>query len=199
MQRPPSTDGMLVAFHWAAASALVLSILTGLRIGADDAGATLTSWLGRIALQGSVHWLHYASGIAITAVAVGYAVYLRKAHLASRLLLPAGKARQLLTRPGRPGWRVRNLHIYYALFLLIGLLAVSGTLRYWGWSVAGWIEVAHLAAAYLIIIATLFHVMAQFAFGAAAGARPVTRLKNGGVWLLKMVRPKFTRSREVPR
>jgi cytochrome b subunit of formate dehydrogenase len=190
--RLPTTDGMLVLFHWICAVALIGSIITGLRIGADDQSATVTPLLGSIALQGSVHWLHYIAGLSITAVAAGYAVYLRQARLASRLKVPPGKGRKLLTKPGRPGWRVRNIHLYYLLFALILLLGATGALRYVGISAGGWLRTLHLATAYLLISATVLHILAQFAFGAAAGQAWGARIKNGGIWLLKMLRPKFT-------
>lgn len=189
--RLPTTDGMLVLFHWCCAIALIASVITGLRIGADDQNATVTPILGSIALQGAVHWLHYLAGICIAAVAAGYAVYLRQARLASRLKVPPGKGRKLLTKPGRPGWRVRNIHLYYLLFGLILLLAATGLLRYVGFAAGGWLRTIHLASAYLIITATILHILAQFAFGAAAGQAWGARIKNGGIWLLKMLRPKF--------
>jgi hypothetical protein len=198
-QKLPTTDGMLVLFHWLCAAALFASIVTGLRIGADHQNATVTPWLGSIALQGAVHWLHYVAGIAISAVAVGYAVYLRQARLAARLKVPAGKARKLLTKPGRPGWRVRNIHVYYALFALILLLGATGLLRYVGVTAGGWVRTVHLAGAYLLITATILHILAQFAFGAAAGQAWGARLKNGGIWLLKMLRPKLTPAQGAPR
>jgi hypothetical protein len=192
MQRLPSTDGMLVLFHWLCAGALVASIVTGFRIGADHQNATVTPWLGSVALQGAVHGLHYIAGLTIAAVAAGYAVYLRQARLAARLKVPAGKVRRLLAKPGRPGWRVRNLHLYYLLFGLILLLAATGMLRYVGINASGWTRTIHLASAYLVLTATILHVLAQFAFGAAAGEAWGARIKNGAVWLLKMLRPKFT-------
>ena len=198
-QRLPTTDGMLVLFHWLCAGALIASIVTGLRIGADHQHAIVTSWLGSVALQGAVHWLHYLAGIAIAAVAAGYALYLRQARLAGRLKVPAGKGRKLLTKPGRPGWRVRNIHLYYLLFALILVLAATGLLRYVGVAWGGWLRWAHLAAAYLIIAATVLHIVAQFAFGAAAGQAWSARAKNGGIWLLKMLRPKFTAGRGAVR
>jgi cytochrome b subunit of formate dehydrogenase len=191
-QKLPTTDGMLVLFHWLCAAALIASVVTGLRIGADHQNATVTPWLGSIALQGAVHWLHYVAGIAITAVAAGYAVYLRQARLAARLKVPAKAARKLLVKPGRPGWRVRNIHLYWALFVMILLLGATGLLRYVGIAAGGWVGTMHLAAAYLVIAATILHIFAQFAFGAAGGKAWGARMKNGGIWLLKMLRPKFT-------
>src|SRR5215207_875609 len=75
MLKKPSTDAVLVLFHWSAAVALVLSLLTGLRIAADDAGATVSRWVAAVSLQGSVHWLHNIAGLALAAAALGYFVY----------------------------------------------------------------------------------------------------------------------------
>jgi cytochrome b subunit of formate dehydrogenase len=197
--RLPTTDGMLVLFHWLCAIALIASVITGLRIGADHQNGTVTPILGSIALQGAVHWLHYLAGICITGIAAGYAVYLRQARLASRLKVPPGKGRKLLTKPGRPGWRVRNIHVYYLLFGLILVLAVTGILRYVGIASGTWMRTIHLASAYLIITATVLHILAQFAFGAAAGQAWGARIKNGGIWLLKMLRPKFTQGQGTAR
>jgi hypothetical protein len=199
--RKPSTDALLVVFHWAAVGALLVSILTGLRIAADTPDAALARWLASIALEGDVYRLHYLAGVTITATALGYAIYLVRARLAGRFLIPAAKTRAMLSRGGRQAWRVRNLWVYYVLFGLIGLLAASGITLYLDlkppFGVA-WLLTLHLLAAYSLIGAAVLHVAAQYAFGAAVPKATLARAKYGLLWLLKMLRPRFSRGAQVP-
>jgi hypothetical protein len=191
---------LLVVFHWAAVGALLVSILTGLRIAADAADATLARWLASIALEGDVYRLHYLAGVTITATALGYAIYLVRARLAGRFLISTAKTRAMLSRGGRQAWRVRNLWVYYVLFGLIGVLAASGITLYLDPELpfgAAWLLTLHLLAAYALIGATVLHVAAQYAFGAAVPRAGLARAGAGLLWLLKMLRPRFSRGAQA--
>jgi Ethylbenzene dehydrogenase/Prokaryotic cytochrome b561 len=198
--RKPSTDGILVLFHWISVAALLVNVLTGLRIAADAPDAVLARWLVPIALEGEIYQLHYLAGVTITAVALGYTLYLVRGRLAGRLLIPAAKARAMLDRGGRQAWRVHNVRIYYVLFGLIGLLAASGITLYLDirppFGVA-WLLTLHLLAAYTLLGVTVLHVVAQYAFGAAGPQAGLARVRNGLLWLLKMLRPRFSRGMQA--
>jgi hypothetical protein len=193
----PRTDGAIVALHWACAAGLLLSVLTGLRIAADapDAGA-LARWLGGVGPQGAVFALHHLAGLAVAAASAGYAAYLARGGLARRLFPSRDKARAMLGRGGRTAWRARNLLVYQLLFALVGLLAATGTALHLdlapGGAAPALLEL-HLLAAYALVAATLLHVAAQYAFGAAVPRPPVARARQGLLWLLKMLRPTFAR------
>jgi hypothetical protein len=195
MFKKPSTDAHLVLFHWSAAAALALSLLTGLRIAADDAGARVSRWLAAIELQGSVHWLHFIAGLVLAYTAAGYFVYLKVTGLGGRLRLPAGKA-VLAVRGGRQAWRVRNVLIYFWLFALVGVLALSGAAMYADWPPparvpATWLANLHYATAWTLLGSVALHVVAQYQFGAAGARRGPSRVKAGVDWLLKMLRPRL--------
>jgi hypothetical protein len=176
-------------------AALIVSLLTGLRIAADAADEpTFSRALGLIALTGSVYWLHYLAGVMLAAVATGYGVYLALGQLAGRFALPTGTIRLMLTWDGRSAWRVRNVLIYYTIFALIACQMVGGSMLYLGvvppLGVA-WLIRFHQYTAYALVLVAVLHVASQYAFGAAKPASGVGRLAAGLFWLLKMLRPKF--------
>jgi hypothetical protein len=200
--RKPTTDVVLVVFHWACVAALVLNLLTGLRIAADDAGATVTRWLAVMALEGDVHLLHYGAGLSLAAVAAGYAAYLKLRHLGGRFRLSRERARVAVQGGGRQAWRARNLLIYLWLFALIGFQALSGTVLYLDWPMplalsADRVADAHTIAALLLLASVTLHILAQYQYGAAGPNRGWARARTGLDWLLKMLRPRLPVRRDV--
>lgn len=192
----PSTDALLIVLHWAVAGAVLLSLLTGFRIAADDPDALLAAWVRPLTLSGGIHSLHVWSSVALVAVAAGYLAYLIGAQGFSSLRLPRAGTR----RPApRVAWRRRNVLTYQLLFVLLGGMAATGLLLYTGWEPVsavplGWMATLHTWLAWALLGTVVFHVVAQYQFGATAGRGGMGRLRHGGDWLLKMLRPRLGRT-----
>src|SRR3954453_16613007 len=87
------TDVGTFALHWLSAAAVVASLLTGLRIAADDRDATVSRFLSPMLPQGEVWTVHFIAGLTLFFCAVAYVVYLRRAGLNARIAIK--KARKL--------------------------------------------------------------------------------------------------------
>ncbi|MGI9046124.1 MAG: ethylbenzene dehydrogenase-related protein [Burkholderiales bacterium] len=160
------TDAPTVVLHWIMVVALVVSLLTGLRIAADEEGAAWASFLDPVLLQGSVDWLHVFSASLLSIVAIAYIVFLWRAHLTSRLSLRSGK---ISTREGR--WRAINRALYWVAFALLIAAGVTGSLMYFfpGLLPERTIAAVHQYVAWAIIVYVVAHVVAQIAVGGLRG------------------------------
>lgn len=148
-----------VVLHWALVAALVASFLTGMRIAADAAGASVTRALEPVLPQGNVFEWHLMAAIAMVSLAAAYLAYLLHSGLVARYR-PAR-----LARGGR--WKRVNLLVYWLLFTLFFVSLGSGMVIYLlpAWGGLGWVEAAHRAAAWGFAGGVLLHVLGQFMAG----------------------------------
>ena len=188
----PDTDALLILLHWAVAGAVLVGVLTGFRIAADDPNAFLSAWIRPLTLSGGIHSLHVLSSVALVAVAAGYLAYLVRARAFGALRMPRGPVRRASRRVV---WKRRDVRPSQILFLRLGAMAATGLLLYTGWQPVGavplaWRAQVHCWLAWALVAAVAFHVLAQYQFGATAGRGAGGRLRHGADWLLKMLRPR---------
>ncbi|MGP1397082.1 MAG: ethylbenzene dehydrogenase-related protein [Inquilinaceae bacterium] len=191
-----STPVLLVVLHWASVVAITVSVLSGLRIAADDPDSVVSRFVAPITLYGQVHEIHALAGLAVVSVALAYVAYMWFGAHGGRLRIPP-RPRQGGNR--RLTWRRRNLIVYRVMFALIAVMGVTGGLLYFDWipstgAASWWLQSVHLASAWGVLAMTLLHVVAQYMFGAAPAQALGRRLRQGLDWLLKMLRPRAERA-----
>jgi hypothetical protein len=157
-----STDYGTVFFHTLLVGAFCVLTATGLRIGADDPHAAWLSIFDRVLPTGHLWFNHLVAGVALTALLAGYACYIWRARLSSRVQLDKARVLSML-RPGRTRWAAINVGIYW---ILIGGLAteiITGCLLFLG---AGRATLTlHLYATFVCLAAVIAHVGLHAAYG----------------------------------
>ena len=111
---------------------------------------------------GNVWRAHLISGLVLLAVAVAYAAYLVRAGLGRRVVLDRARL-HALRRRGKARWGAVNVMLYWALFVLVAVQAVTGLLLFAGHG--GGLVTVHLWSGLLIIAYPVVHVLAQYAYG----------------------------------
>ena len=158
----PRTDAGTFALHWLSAAAVVASLLTGLRIAADDRDASISRFLSPVLPQGEVWTVHFIAGLTLFFCAVAYMVYIRRAGLQARIALQ--KARKL-TMPvvAKHRWDAVNVLLHWVFFGLVVVLASTGVALYAGYG--GALVSVHLGAAYGVLTYILAHLIGHFGYG----------------------------------
>lgn len=141
---------------------MVTSLLTGLRISADALDAVVSRWLSPSLPQGEVWTVHMWAGLVLFGGMAGYVTYLGVAALTDRV---AWKRIRLLgmRAPARLKWLATNVLLHWVAFVLVTVLAVTGVALYAGFG--GWVVSVHLGAAFAVLVYTVAHVLAHFAYG----------------------------------
>ena len=80
-EEAPRTDVGTLILHWITAIALMVSLITGLRIAADDLDATISKWLAPILPQGEIWSWHFLGGLTLFFSGSAYVVYLLRSGL----------------------------------------------------------------------------------------------------------------------
>jgi len=162
-RRAPVTTILL---HWGLVSALAVSLATGLRIAADAPDARFAHALSPWLPQGDVFLWHLTSGAAVFGLALAYGLYQGLSGLGRRFI-PG----RLALGGDRGRWLRVHLILYWSLFGLVGLAAVSGVLQYLGaYPIAATgLEAVHRAAAYGFFVYLVLHVGAHLASGGMRG------------------------------
>jgi cytochrome b subunit of formate dehydrogenase len=173
----PRTDAFTFILHWALVAALILSLLTGLRIAADYDGSVagaISRKLEWLLLEGSVIQSHIWSGWTLTFIAVSYAAFLWRSRQAGRVKVDRSRWRRLrlAVQRGRfwsdvSAWFAANVLVYQIGFALIALMALTGWLLYSGFLgvdlyVMGTI---HGIVAYSFLLYIAIHILAQLKAG----------------------------------
>ena len=173
------TDAFTFILHWGLVAAVVLSLLTGLRIAADydgSAAGAISSKLGWLLPKGAVIEWHIWSSWALTFIAISYAAFVWRARQAHRVKVDRStwKRIRLAWRHGSfwsdaPAWFAANVLVYQVGFLLIALMALSGWMQYGGLNFGLTpyaIATVHGLLAYAFLLYIAGHVFAQVKAGA---------------------------------
>ena len=83
----PRTDLGTIVLHWVVASAMIASLLTGLRISADAPDAVISKALSPVLPQGEVWTVHFVSSVVLFFGATAYVAYLVLGGLTGRVAL----------------------------------------------------------------------------------------------------------------
>ena len=128
---PPRTDVGTIILHWTTAVALIVSLLTGIRIAADDLVAPFSKWLSPILPQGEIWSWHFLAGLSLFFCGSAYAAYVLRGGLAQRNSLKNLNA-LTLPAPAKMKWGAVNVALHWLLYALIVLLTVTGNVAYLG-------------------------------------------------------------------
>jgi thiosulfate reductase cytochrome b subunit len=168
------TDAFTVVLHWGMVAAVVVSLMSGLRIAADYAESVaggLADPLAALFLKGSVIEWHVWSGWILTFIAISYAAYLWRSRQGERVKLDRSVWRGFWrSRGAGPAqrWRALNVVIYQLAFVLIGLMAATGWMLYSGVTFGlrpHTVATVHGLAAFGFVVYIVVHVVAQVMTG----------------------------------
>lgn len=159
----PRTDLGTIVLHWVVASAMIASLLTGLRISADAPDAVISKALSPVLPQGEVWTVHFVSSVVLFFGATAYVAYLVLGGLTGRVALRKLRVLSISGAPRRALWGAVNVGMHWVLYGLVIALTVTGTALYLGYG--GWFVAAHAACALATLFYTLAHVLAHFAYG----------------------------------
>lgn len=171
LQRSDLTTALL---HVGLVAALMISLSTGFRMGArsEPQAELWRRWLDALLLQGNVERWHYASAVALIAIAVGYVVFLLSGRLTARVAVRMEDVRR---RDRDLRWRAINRAIYWMAFALLGLAGATGALFYFlpGVAPSSLMRSLHEWAAWGLVVYVAVHVSAQVIMG---GLRQVAKI-----------------------
>lgn len=178
MARPASrgrrTDYATIILHWCLVAALVVAILTGMRIATETPGRSWVEVFDLILPRQSVWTSHIQVALLLIAVAIAYPVYVALARLSGRNRLDRVRVSGLFgTRHAR--WASINVILHWLLYVTLLSEIVTGILLYIDYA-SHVIVVLHWTGMWLICALAAGHVMAHWKFGAASQ-------------LLRMLRP----------
>lgn len=182
------SDVFTLVLHWVMVVALIVSLLTGLRVAVDYDGSVaggFAGWLVWLLLEGRVIDWHIWSGWTLTFIAIAYAVFLWRSGETVRVKLDRSVWRRIsqARRSGKlwssePAWSAVNVVLYQLAFLLIAIMAVTGWMQYWdvtfGLSLYT-VSTVHGVASYGFVLYVVVHILSQ--------------LKTGTFW--KIFRPRL--------
>jgi hypothetical protein len=159
---PPRTDTMTIVLHWVTAIGMVASLVTGLRIAADNPRAVISKWFEPILPQGEIWTVHFVAGLALFFCATAYALYMTRSGLANRIS-PKRVQVFMLTNASKLRWNAFNVSMNWLFYALVAVLTVTGVTLYLGYG--GWIVVIHNVAAFGTILYLLAHLVGHFGYG----------------------------------
>jgi cytochrome b subunit of formate dehydrogenase len=163
-QKNSRTDLGTVLLHWGTVLTLIVSLVTGLRIAADSPGLSWLLYMGAILPQGAVWRVHLLAGLALTCVAVAYAIYITRARLSKRIKLDHARLSGL-AHHGKARWAAVNVALYWALYGALTLQAFTGVLLYLGYG--NTLVTAHFAGAMALLAFPALHVGLHYLLGGA--------------------------------
>lgn len=177
-RKRPSADLPTILLHWGMVATLLVSLATGLRIGADDPDDGIARAVSSILPQGDVIAVHVWSATALLALTTAYVVFLLRSRLASRVTLDRQR-RAALLGGGERFWASLNVAIYWLAFAATLAASVTGLALYFlpgRIATATWLSV-HEWSGLSIPLYVVLHVAALIGVG-------------GLGYLLKLFRPR---------
>lgn len=160
---PPRSDVGTIILHWSLTAAILVSLATGLRWSSDrDIGANFAKFIEPILPQGELWTWHFVSAIIVALCMVGYAFYLSLGRLKRRV---SPRKAVVLTLPAssRLRWGAINVLLYWALFVSVVVLFVTGVLLYLGHG--GIVVDIHYITSLVVAGYIVVHVFAHYMYG----------------------------------
>ncbi len=158
----PRTDIGTFIIHWAAAIAMIASLITGFRIAADDRNLAFARWLEPILPGGEIWTVHFIAGLALFFAMTAYVVYLARTGLARRNMLRRLNA-LLMPAAGKLRWAAVNVLLHWALYLLVAVMTATGVALYVGFG--GWVVTVHYLASIAAFAYIFVHTITHFVYG----------------------------------
>ncbi|APF37784.1 Thiosulfate reductase cytochrome b subunit [Chelatococcus sambhunathii] len=179
---PPRTDIGTIFLHWLVAIAMVVSLLTGLRISADAPEAVLSKALEPILPQGEIWTVHFVASLVLFFSATAYALYMLRSGLRHRVALKKTRA-LVMPAASRLRWGAVNVILHWVVYGLVAILTATGIALYIGYG--GWIVAVHAASAIAVLAYIFIHVVAHFLYGGWPQIlrlfRPTRLMANSGM------------------
>lgn len=178
-QTPVSrTDAFTVIAHWLLVAAVVLSLLTGLRIASDDDSSLINgvaNSLTPILPQGSVIEWHVLSGWLLLFIIFAYPIFIWRSKVAERLKVDRFGWQRIKKSwhagkfwSDEPSWFAINRLLFYLGFLATFLMAATGLKMYF-WSHTSFdhaqIAMVHNVTAAVFLVYVFLHVLAAVKAG----------------------------------
>ncbi|PVB62226.1 ethylbenzene dehydrogenase-related protein [Labrenzia sp. 011] len=159
---PIRSDIGTILLHWTLFIAILVSLLTGLRLSSDAEGAWFSKLFEPILPQGEIWTWHFVSAVFVLAVIFAYAAYMSLARLKRRI---SSKKIVVLTLPASNKLRIAALNViaYWILFAAVIVLSATGVLLYLGHGDI-WVTVHYIAA--LVVLTYIgTHVILHYCYG----------------------------------
>jgi Ethylbenzene dehydrogenase/Prokaryotic cytochrome b561 len=173
----PRADLPTMLLHWGLVLALLFSVSTGWRIAGMTEDHALWRWIDVLILQGNVLRWHFISATMLTALVVGYLVFLWRMGLAGRLSF---RWASLRSADRHTRWTAINKLVYWIAFALLAGAAVTGAFMYFA---PGLLPTEPLVQV---------HELLSWGFVLYIGLHVVAQAVLGGIrQLLKMVSPRL--------
>jgi hypothetical protein len=163
----PRTDYGTIILHWLFVAAFGVAFLSGMRIASEAPDRLWINLFDDVLPRESVWTAHMQAAIVLTAVSLGYAVYLLRSGLARRVRFDQVRLRGLLGR-GPARLRAFNTALSWFCFLAVTALLVSGGLLYFGVLAGHDVAMLHWYATWAIFGFVGLHVLTHVRLGGAA-------------------------------
>jgi cytochrome b subunit of formate dehydrogenase len=155
-----------IIIHWVTAIAMVASLVTGLRIAADNPGSRVAGFLERYLPQGEVWTVHMIAGLALFFSLTAYVVYLALSRLGDRNALRRIRAVALSGSSAalrKARWSGINVALHWLMYVVIVVMTATGVALYLG--IGGWVVWLHSTAAVLCLAYIAVHTFTHFMYG----------------------------------
>jgi hypothetical protein len=160
---PPRSDVGTIVLHWATALALIICLLTGLRVGVFGwITPRFDLWLSPILPQGELWTWHFLSGLGLFFCASAYLIYVYRGGLTPRNALKKLRI-MLIPGAGRMRWDAINVGLHWVAYVLIVIMTATGILNYLGFG--GWWVWIHAVTALVAFGYIFLHVLTHYLYG----------------------------------
>jgi hypothetical protein len=168
------TDYGTIVLHWSLVGALVVAILTGLRIATEVPDRTWINMLDAVLPTSTVWSGHIPAAVVLVTVSIAYAVYMGLSGLGHRIRLDRARLAGLFgSRQTR--WGAVNVLLYWLFYAVLLAELATGVALYLG-SASSTLVDFHWLGMWVILGYAVLHVLAHLALG-------------GQQQLLRMFRP----------
>ena len=160
---PPRSDVGTIVLHWATALALIVCLLTGLRVGVFGyVTPRFDMWLSPILPQGELWTWHFFSGLGLFFCASAYLIYIYRGGLTPRNALKKLRL-MLIPAAGKMRWDAINVGLHWVAYVLIVIMTATGILNYLGFG--GWWVWIHAVTALVAFGYIFLHVLTHYLYG----------------------------------
>jgi cytochrome b subunit of formate dehydrogenase len=160
---PPRSDVGTIILHWTTAVALIVCLLTGLRVGIFGyVSPRFDRWLSPILPQGELWTWHFFSGLALFFCASAYLIYVYRGGLTPRNALRKLRI-ILIPAAGKMRWDAINVSLHWVAYVLIAVMTVTGILLYLGYG--NWWVWIHAVTALIAFAYIFLHVVTHYLYG----------------------------------
>ncbi len=160
---PPRSDVGTIILHWATAVALIVCLVTGLRVATFGYVAPRFAMsLSPILPQGELWTWHFFSGLGLFFCASAYLIYVYRGGLTPRNALKKLRI-MLIPAARRMRWDAVNIGLHWVAYVLILVMTATGILLYLGYG--GWWVWIHSVTALVALGYIFLHVVTHYLYG----------------------------------